>query len=158
MLKCKIKGCKRPAAAKKLCKSHYYQNYRKIPKNRKKANLAGREYYKTREGSAYHKKYSFNYAREVKAKVVNHYCKGRPRCMCPGCTANGSKFYKFLTIDHLNAKGNLHKGSGKYRLGGHGLGLWIINNNFPKDFQILCSACNSSKHDRKTCSLAGKRH
>lgn len=49
-----------------------------------------------------------------------------------------------LAIDHIEGGGNTHrKKIGKY---GSGFFKWLIDNNFPEGFQILCHNCNISKH------------
>jgi len=57
------------------------------------------------------------------------------------CGCCGEVTYEFLTVDHINNNGAKHrkelKGSSVYN--------WIIKNNFPDDFQILCYNCNCAK-------------
>lgn len=49
-----------------------------------------------------------------------------------------------LAIDHIEGGGNTHrKEIGKY---GSGFFKWLIDNDFPEGFQILCHNCNMSKH------------
>lgn len=49
-----------------------------------------------------------------------------------------------LAIDHIDGNGNTHrKKIGKY---GSGFFGWLIDNNFPDGFQILCHNCNMEKH------------
>ncbi len=73
--------------------------------------------------------------KKLRLMVMNHYCNGEIKCSC--C---GESRYEFLTLDHLNGDGSEHrkivKGS-MYR--------WIIKNNYPPTFQILCQNCNFSK-------------
>lgn len=70
--------------------------------------------------------------------VYGHY--GGYRCSC--CSETEPLF---LTIDHIDSKGNVHRretgcGSGStfYR--------WLIKNDFPEGFQVLCFNCNVGKH------------
>lgn len=65
-----------------------------------------------------------------KAKVINAY---GSKCICCGVSD-----LAFLTIDHVNR----YNGVGPR--GGNPLYLWIIKNNFPPDFRILCMNCNHS--------------
>jgi hypothetical protein len=69
--------------------------------------------------------------------ILNHYSNGNPHCNC--C---GEKEIKFLAIDHINNNGAAHR-----REVGAGTKMWkwIIDNNFPNTFQILCHNCNMAK-------------
>jgi len=74
--------------------------------------------------------------RMLKLKVINHYSKGKNCCACCGETT-----YEFLSIDHVNENGSEHRKHVK----GTYIIQWLINNNFPNGFQILCFNCNSAK-------------
>lgn len=59
------------------------------------------------------------------------------------CACCGEKEGQFLEIDHVNGGGTehrkrLHHGPPIYKL--------IIEQNFPVDFQLLCSNCNQGRH------------
>lgn len=69
--------------------------------------------------------------------VLDHY--GR-KCNCPGCDVTEEKF---LSIDHINGGGSEHRK--KIKRGGAGIYIWLIKNNFPDGFQILCHNCNLAK-------------
>jgi len=61
------------------------------------------------------------------------------------CACCGEDNPVFLSVDHINNDGNLHRKKG----GGMGSSLykWLIKRNFPKDnFQLLCHNCNRGKH------------
>jgi hypothetical protein len=72
---------------------------------------------------------------ELRDRVYQAY--GGSRCNCCGESNPG-----FLTIDHVNNDG------AKFRKK-HGTGVqlykWVILNNFPPIFQILCMNCNWGK-------------
>jgi hypothetical protein len=60
------------------------------------------------------------------------------------CKCCGETEHKFLTIDHIN-----NNGAEQRRLFGkqsQPLYRWIIKNNFPPGFQILCQSCNMGKY------------
>lgn len=76
---------------------------------------------------------------ERKIRVYNHYSNYDIKCNC--C---GERRVDFLTVDHINNNGASHR-----KELGHHLVHWIIKNNFPKEFQILCSNCNTSKGKNK---------
>ncbi len=55
------------------------------------------------------------------------------------CACCGEVKIEFLCIDHINGNGNSHRkeiGNNIYR--------WLIDNNFPQDFRVLCHNCNMS--------------
>lgn len=80
-------------------------------------------------------KRSKNFAVWQKA-VLNHY---GSKCAC--C---GEDEPMFLTVDHVNNDGNIHrKEQGK---GTDKLYRWLVKNNFPEGFQLLCWNCNCGKH------------
>lgn len=83
------------------------------------------------------KQYSKNYTQTRKTIVIWHYSGGFMDCNCCGVKDN-----RFLTIDHLENNG------GKLRYL-HGTGTkfynWLIKNNLPINFQVLCWNCNSAK-------------
>lgn len=56
------------------------------------------------------------------------------------CACCGETIQQFLTIDHINNDGNEHR----KEIGNHLYG-WLINNAFPKGFQVLCMNCNFGK-------------
>jgi len=63
--------------------------------------------------------------------------------MC-ACCKEGR--FEFLAIDHINGGGNKHA----REIYSH-LADWIVKNNFPSGFQILCHNCNFAKHIMGTC-------
>ena len=84
------------------------------------------------------------YTQKLRMIVINHYCDNDPKCACCGECILG-----FLTIDHIKQDGYKHRKS----LGGNAqkLYLWIIKNNFPDDFQILCMNCNWGRRYTGIC-------
>lgn len=84
--------------------------------------------------------------RVIRAKhrllVLKHYSKGKFECAC--CGENG---YDFLEIDHINNDGNKHRREDGFT----DLARWLINNNYPQGFQILCTNCNRSKGKHGIC-------
>ena len=80
------------------------------------------------------REYLLAYRRETRAKVINHYSSGLNVCLC--C---GESHFEFLTIDHINGGGNKHRQEVK------SVYLWLVRNNFPVGFQVLCYNCNLAK-------------
>lgn len=89
-------------------------------KNREKINLTRKENHK-----------------KLKIEILNHY---GGECSC--C---GEKETDFLSIDHIQGKGNSHRNSLGAKAYGCGMYKWLKDNNFPKGFQVLCWNCNWSK-------------
>ena len=75
--------------------------------------------------------------------VIQHYSNKTNKCAC--C---GESEYKFLAIDHIAGRRSL----GQDRtVGSHRLVTWIIKNNYPEGFQILCHNCNFGKGRLGVC-------
>ena len=55
------------------------------------------------------------------------------------CACCGESEIKFLSIDHINGGGTKHR----KEVGN--IPEWLIKNNFPKGFQVLCHNCNQAK-------------
>jgi len=66
------------------------------------------------------------------------------------CSCCGESTKEFLTIDHINNDGANHRRENGLR-GGGAVHRWLINHNFPEDFQILCFNCNCAKYIYKIC-------
>lgn len=84
--------------------------------------------------------------------VLKYYGK---RCAC--CEESNEKF---LTVDHIDGKGAEHRKSIAKETGANKNGrnissirmyAWIIKNNFPALFQILCYNCNCARGFRGSC-------
>lgn len=62
------------------------------------------------------------------------------------CNCCGESNVNFLTIDHINNDGYIHRKELEKTDGG-GFYYWLRKNNFPTDnFQILCYNCNMGKY------------
>ncbi len=70
-----------------------------------------------------------------RTRILLYYSNNNPQCSC--C---GEKEDKFLCLDHINGGGHQHRKNIKNRIY-----EWIIKNDFPKGFQILCHNCNMAK-------------
>ena len=95
----------------------------------------------------------YNYAkRRARSRrrviVLEHYSGGAALCAC--C---GEKEEVFLTIDHMDNDGATHKKNNGLR-GSVDLYRWIIQNDFPKNFQVLCMNCNWAKFKVGKCPHA----
>jgi len=92
------------------------------------------------------------YRDKLRLIVLKHYSKTLSNSNIPCCNCCGENFHiDFLAVDHvmgklqMNFEPNLVKLGYSSKLTPRALPLWIINNNFPNGFQILCSNCNFAK-------------
>lgn len=77
---------------------------------------------------------------EIRYVCLGHYSNGLVQCNC--C---GEKQIKFLALDHINGGGNKHRKQIGIKGKGGNIYLWIIRENFPNGFQVLCHNCNMAK-------------
>ena len=94
--------------------------------------------YRCEYHSEKHKEYGSEYVRRLKDKIFAVY---GDSCIC--C---GEDERVFLQVDHIDGGGNTHRKevTGE-KQGGFPFYLWIIKNDFPAGFQILCANCNVAK-------------
>ena len=84
----------------------------------------------------------YNTERRAGAKeaVLKHYSGSDvPYCVCCGETT-----YEFLTIDHIDGNGAEHRRKNGI-WSGSGTHEWLIKNNYPGGFRVLCFNCNSAR-------------
>lgn len=84
-------------------------------RNREKRLASGKKYY-----------------RRLRKEALDHY-----GGVCSCC---GESRYQFLSIDHKNGGGNKHAKSRKKNIT-----IWLKQNGYPDDYQILCFNCNSAR-------------
>lgn len=77
--------------------------------------------------------------KKIRLLVLQYYSAQIPFCAC--C---GEKEIKFLAIDHIEGGGNKHRKSVKSGSGSN-FYRWLLRNDFPKGFQVLCHNCNLAK-------------
>jgi len=61
------------------------------------------------------------------------------------CVCCGERIIEFLTIDHLDGGGQKHRESLGSKYSSVQLYKWLIRNDFPENFQLLCFNCNITK-------------
>ena len=100
-----------------------------------------KEYQRQRRQQPEHKERQQKYTREWKdrtfKKILEHYGK-----VCACC---GESNQKFLTVDHINGGGTRQRKTHRTDTGTQAswyLRGWIVKNDFPDGFQILCINCN----------------
>jgi len=108
-------------------KREYNRQYNAI--NKLKISVQKREYYSKNQEKILSRSSVRNTKRKI--KVIQHY-----GGVCSCC---GEYRIEFLCLDHKYGGGNKHRediGSGTpmYK--------WVINNNFPPLFRVLCHNCN----------------
>lgn len=122
----------------------YYQKHREVliekigawQKNNTDAVRAyhRKHYYMRREASLKQKRERYI---ELKQQLFEGYG--------GACSCCGEREIVFLSIDHVNNNGAAHR-----LPGGHGVGApfyqYLIDGNFPPEFQILCRNCNWAKY------------
>ncbi len=71
--------------------------------------------------------------RKLRLTVLEHYGN---KCAC--CETDD---YEFLCIDHINGGGHQRR-----KKIGHGATYmrWIVKNNFPEEYRVLCHNCNQA--------------
>lgn len=70
-----------------------------------------------------------------KRRIIAHYTNGSNQCAC--C---GESTFEFLTIDHVKGGGSNHRKQIRTSII-----PYLIRNNFPPGYQILCFNCNCAK-------------
>ena len=78
----------------------------------------------------------------IKMEVFSHYSEGYVVCAC--CGEDG---IDFLTLDHIENDGAVKRKNGEPL--GSGLYRYLIKNNYPSGFQVLCWNCNCGKRINK---------
>lgn len=105
----------------------YRQKYpEKVRETRRKSWEKNKKKYKARK-----KIYEERRNRIIREKVLNHY---GAECVC--C---GENRIEFLTIDHIDGGGNKHR-----KRVNQNFYFWLLKNNFPNGYRVLCMNCNHS--------------
>lgn len=68
------------------------------------------------------------------------------------CKCCGEDYYEFLSIDHAEGNGAEHR---RLELRGRDLYYWLIKNDFPQGFRVLCMNCNFSLGHHGYCPHGG---
>ena len=127
---------------KEYNKKYYQENKEKIKEYDKKYYQENQEKIKEyrEKTKEWKKEYNKKYRQENKELVYNHYGNGVIECAC--CR---EKEIDFLSLDHIYNNGAKHR----KKVGKTISFKWIMKNNFPPIFQLLCMNCNFSKGKRK---------
>jgi hypothetical protein len=106
-------------------------------KNREKVRETNRA--KHAKNKVRNNAYSKAWRDNARRTILYHYSGGDIKCVC--CN---EREYEFLAIDHINNDGAAHRKEVNVK-GGIDMYVWIMKNEFPPMFQILCHNCNWSK-------------
>jgi hypothetical protein len=111
------------------CRQCNYERVEKWHADRYPARRAQQIEYHERAGRA---------QRFTKLKTLQYavYAAYGDRCRCCGERERG-----FLTIDHVNSDGKVQRGE-RHPKSPMAFLIWIIENGFPADLQVLCYNCN----------------
>ena len=144
-----MKSLLKPARARMSSTKEYNQHYRQqhreyfIAYQRKyreehKAELSvwHKEYYQKNRASSL--AYNKERHKSLKMQVLNQYS----ITQYPSCAKCGIDDVDVLCIDHINGDGAAHR---KHIKSGNHLYTWLITNNFPEGYQVLCHNCNWKK-------------
>lgn len=107
------------------------------------------------ESKAYHwenrearNEYAREYRKRNKLAVIRHYSGGT--CKCSHC---GHSDIRALQIDHTNSGGEAHR-----RNITQDFYMWLIKNNFPEGYQVLCANCQQVKmHENNERASCGRK-
>lgn len=143
---CVVKGCNKPIHARELCSMHYqyqlyhknleYRTHQKEWRQRPEIKEWHNIYMKKRRVRPEMKEWLKKKRKEDKIKALTHYGGNPPKCAC--C---GEDKIEFLSIDHINGGGRKHREA--LKVGGF-FNKWLIKNDFPEGYRVLCFNCNLS--------------
>lgn len=93
----------------------------------------------------YEKKVGKTQRKERRLTILKAYCAdGKIACACCAETC-----HEFLVLDHVEGSGEKHRKLIKRR--GDSFYRWIIKQNFPAGFRVLCNNCNMALGVYKYC-------
>ena len=105
---------------------------------------------------------------KIRSNVLQKYSKRLSNSNVPCCRCCGINVHvNFLAIDHIAGKKQMDSEPELVKLGysstmqTNTLQRWIIENKFPKGFQILCHNCNKAKANpinNNECPMKNKPH
>lgn len=111
--------------------------------NLEKAREYAKKYYEINKSKI--NKSQTEYQKRKRIRVLSRYSNGIPHCAC--C---GEDTYEFLALDHIDGNGSKHRRELGLKTGRDTYD-WVIKNNFPDGFQVLCHNCNFASGHYKIC-------
>lgn len=150
-----------PKCSQELSSSKFYKNangtldsyckdckreYRNQARREKRGYYGSEKFKKTTK--EYKKRYNKNLNEQRKAQVISELTSGE---MC--CSLCGFDDIRALSVDHIDGNGAEHRKSVR----GCHLYKWLIKNNFPEGFQVLCMNCQWIKrHENNEFTKKGQ--
>lgn len=125
-------------------------------KNRDKINAKVKAYYRANRDKrlAYGREWRIAHSDRMKGYRQKHVLKLKEETFNAYggrvCRCCGEIEPKFLTIDHVEGGGNIHRKS-LGSTGGKDFYSWLRQEGFPKGYQVLCFNCNLSKGHYGVC-------
>ncbi len=137
-----------PYKNKEERKKHYDKNKDEINRKRREYNKKPEVRAKKIESEAKWKKENPEKVKKCQ-RVASKKCRDRNRRLVfdnygRKCVCCGESNQKFLTIDHINGGGTIHR----KKIHGQTY-IWLVKNNYPEGFQVLCFNCNWGKYNNK---------
>lgn len=86
-----------------------------------------------------------DYYRKQRLQCLKYYSSSELPC----CDICSESFVEFLAIDHKYGNGREHR---KEVGGGTKFCSWLINNDFPDGYRVLCHNCNLKYRDNTKCA------
>jgi hypothetical protein len=111
------------------------REYRVKFRDRRKEYL--KNYVRSEEGKAKDRAKARELTQKFKKTVIEHY---GGKCAC--C---GEPELAFMSIDHIDNNGSEMRRKKVHPPSGQNFYIWLIKNNFPSGFQVLCHNCNQAK-------------
>ena len=140
-----------PISRKEYLSDYYQKNKDKLRENQKQYYLDNKEHLIEKQTEWLNNKLSSEPEfretlrlrnkvshKNTKFEVLSHYSNGIPKCNCCGET-----IIDFLSIDHINNDGNIHRK--EIHKNGISFYFWLKKNNYPEGFQVLCMNCQFGK-------------
>lgn len=119
---------------RKQKRAEYRRNYLKYAQRARRKLLSEEQREKV---YIYNKNWIKKNQRKLRLQCIYYYSNGKNSCKC--C---GESHTEFLAIDHENGGGSKHRKEIKKKC--YSIYSFLIKNNFPKGFRVLCHNCNMS--------------
>ena len=123
-------------------------------KSRERCLERQKEYRATNWDKVYAKQLEWSRANRSKVNAANKKVRDKYRRLILDyygnqCECCQETIEEFLELDHVNGGGNKHR----EEVGGSTQMLykWVIDNNYPYDFRLLCSNCNKARYNYDIC-------
>ena len=97
----------------------------------------------------YHNKIAKPKFEEIKLEILTYYSKKISKSEIPCCACCGeNSSITFLALDHIEGRKSMG-----HKRGFTGIKIykWIVKNDFPDGFQVLCHNCNTAKFQIGKC-------